>query len=428
MNKKYVVLLLLIIIAGLSYGQENRGAVDIGERKTIASKVLQEGRAFQIYLPASYFYSEKGSYPVIYVMDGDYNFHYETGLIELLSTISERIPEVIVVGISDNGSEKYRNNCKPTNATEKSGNATNFMAFIETELKPYINQNYRTSEYDILIGHSLGGLFVTNYLIENQQAFDTYIAIEPALWWNDYEIVQRADSVFQNQKKLESTYFLSLGNMKGMGVRPFVGVLDTYFPDQHNWTFSHYENENHNSVGLVTIKNALEVLFRDWEMTREKFQGFEDARQLLSHFVDLNKKFKSSFTLPKGLIGNVVYFYRDNEAELNTLEEGIKKDFPSSVDEFYVQKALVFFERNELEKAKNIYESTIKSKPGSFQSYDGLSKVYYAQGKYVEAEKMSEHALEIAREMNARQWLLNELESNREKIKRTKHTTVDNTR
>ena len=106
MNKKYVVLFLLIITAGLAYGQENRGAINIGERKMIASKVLQEERAFQVYLPASYFYSEKGSFPVIYIMDGDYNFHYETGLIELLSSISERIPEVIVVGISDNGSEK----------------------------------------------------------------------------------------------------------------------------------------------------------------------------------------------------------------------------------------------------------------------------------------------------------------------------------
>ena len=174
---KNYLLLLCFLFANISYGQVVKNALINGERTAINSTYLKEERTFQVYLPPNYFFDQKGNFPVVYLMDGDYNFHYDTGLFELLSSVAGKIPEMIIVGISDKGSAKYRANCTPSHLSKKKGNASNFMSFIEKELKPYIQKNYRTSNYDILIGHSIGGLFVTNYFLGKPKAFDSSILL-----------------------------------------------------------------------------------------------------------------------------------------------------------------------------------------------------------------------------------------------------------
>lgn len=404
-------LALFLTFIPLVNAQKSGSSVTIGERISIQSDILKEERNIQVYLPPSYYYGEKANFPVVYLMDGDYNFHYDTGLIELLSSVSEEIPEMIVIGISDEGAEKYRNYCKPTNESPKSGDADKFMSFIEQELKPFVKQHYKASEYDILIGHSIGGLFTTNYFIKNQQAFDAYIAIDPALWWNDYRIVEEADSLLSSQEELKAEYFISLANMKGMGTMPFVGILDKYFPYQDHWHFRHFQDENHNSVGLPTIKYALRTLFAEWEVDRDKFMTFDGPKGLINHYTTLKTAFQTSFVLPTGLLGNAVYYYREKPDELDKLEAGIKEHFPASLDEFYIQKALLYFEKGEYDKAAEIYKMNMALHPKSFKSYDGLAQVYMANEDFKKAREMSQKTINMAREVKVRQWQLNELEA-----------------
>lgn len=418
MNKNILFLLLLFYVSGIVYGQEINSGITIGERKSIPSKVLEEDRAFQVYLPPSYYSNPKGNFPVVYLIDGDYNFHYDTGLIELLSSVSGKIPEMIVVGIADKGKTKYRKNCTPDYIPKREGNASNFMLFIENELKPYIHQNYRVSGYEILIGHSIGGVFVTNYLLENPQAFDSYIAIDPALWLGDYEIINKANTVFKDKKEIGANLFISLADTKEMGVRQFVGVLDKHFPEEKDWSFMYFKNENHNSVGLVTIKKSLEEIFKNWEITRQEFYSFKSAQQIIDHYSQLSTDFSTSFSIPPYFLGNVIYYYFNHkkQEDLLILESGIKNKLPGSVEDYYLQLALNHLENEELDKAMNIYSTRIKENPLSFSSYDGMSKIYVTQGELQKALQSSKTSIEIAKKCKARQWMMNELYSNFENI------------
>lgn len=417
MKNQLLLIFSFLILPFQQYGQSQGDAIASGDRLQITSKILNEERSFQVYLPPSYYFSKKNDYPVIYVMDGDYNFHYDTGLIELLSAVSEKIPEMIVVGIADKGSESYRNNCYPTNTSEKSGNAANFRKFIEEELKPYINETYRASNYDILIGHSVGGLFVSDYFLEQPHSFGAFIAIDPALWYNDYEIIDRADETFSTWKDLDEDFYISLSQLKGMGVRQFVGKLAKYFPEKQHWNYFKYDDENHNSVGLVTIKDALEDLFREWEIEKAKFMSFQNAQALLDHFRELKTQFNSSFLLPPGLIANVTYYYREDPEQMDILEEGIEQDFPASLDEFYTQKALIKLEGDELKVAEKILKDNLELHPDSFKSYQGLSKVYIAKNDPKTASEMSKKALKLAKEEHARQWQINQLQAEVDKTR-----------
>ncbi len=416
--KKYIFLLILLT-TNLSFGQNAESALITGDRHSITSKHLGEERTFQVYLPPSYFFSKSSNFPVVYLIDGDYNFHYDTGLIESLSEVANRIPEMIVIGISDKGNTKYKKNCTLASASSKEGNARNFMAFIEKELKPHIQKNYRTSTYDIIIGHSIGGLFVTNYFLENPKAFDNYIAIDPSYWWDDFEVISRADSLFKDRKELESNLFVSLAATKGMGVQQFVGVLDKYYPNQQKWTYLHYPDESHGSVGLITISDALQAIFKGWEISRKKFYSFKTAQDVIDNYKKFTTDYSTSFSIPSYSLGNIVYFYfrRELAEDLKILESGINQHFPSSSSDFYTQLALNHFEKGALDKAEEMYKKGIQSNPLSFKSYEGLSKLYLEQKEFEKATANINKCLKIAQQVKVRQWLLNELRSTEEKIK-----------
>ena len=411
--------ILALIFTNITLLGQSLNEIKIGNRLQITSEYMDEEREFQVYLPPTYFFSDKNNYPVIYLMDGDYNFQYVTGLIELMSNVSGKMPECIVVGISDKGSSKYRANCTPDQIKEWNGNAGNYMEFIDKELKPYINSNYKTAGYDIIIGHSIGGLFVTNFLIEKPSSFKAFIAIDPALWLGDFEIISRADSILRTRKELASTYYISSSSAKGMGINKFVKTLKKRISDKHSWEYFKLEEENHNSVGLPTIKNSFEAIFDGWSVSEKEFFSFKNSSEVLNHFTELTKRFPSFVTIHPYFMGNIMYYYfeYDKKEDLLNLENGIKEHFPGSIEEFYNQLALKHLKNEDYESAIIYFNKSIATNAASFNAYDGLSKVFLSQKKYEAALTASEKSISIAVTVNARQWMMNQLNANLENIK-----------
>lgn len=80
----------------------------------------------------------------------------------------------------------------PTNSLERfkgyhptSSGAENFLQFLTQELRIKINNTYRASGNNMLLGHSFGGLFTMYTFIHHTQAFDAYIAHDPSFWWDN---------------------------------------------------------------------------------------------------------------------------------------------------------------------------------------------------------------------------------------------------
>ena len=110
-------------------------------------------------------------------------------------------------------------------------------------------------------------------------------------------------------------------------------------------------------------------------------------------------------------MGNVVYYYfnQNKKEDLLILENDISKYFPGSVEEFYNQLALCYFEIKEYEKAIESYNKSITYNSSSFYAFNGIAKVFLAQGEFEEALSNSKKSIEVAEACNARQWMLNQL-------------------
>ncbi len=420
MNKFFIQIAILTLYSTVLFGQNNLNKVEIGNRYQFTSEIMNEEREFQVYLPPTYYFNDKNNYPVIYLLDGDYNFHYVTGLVELMSNVSGKMPEFIVVGIADKGASKYRKNCTPNEIEGKNGNAGNYMRFIDSELKPLIEEKFRTADYNILIGQSIGGLFVTNFHLQKPDSFKAFIAIDPALWFGEYEIINRADSIFKEKNSLSTSYYVSSSNALGMGIDKYAEILETHFTGSRNWKYFNLEEENHNSVGLPTIKKSFEDIFKNWSISESQFKSFKSANEVINHYKELSKKYPSIVSIHPYFLGNIIYYYfnRNKKEDLLILENGIKENFPASIDEFYNQLALNYFENEEYQKAIENYQESITHNSASFNSYDGIAQVYLAMKNYEKAILSSKKAIELALNYNARQWMLNQLIASFENIKK----------
>lgn len=173
------VFMLSLIMPVLSQSAGDNMA--IGEFKTIYSKVLSENRRFIISLPDEYNDTAK-DYPVLYLIDGEKLFVFAEAVGAKNSLrFDPDVKDIIIVGID---TDQNRNrDLIPAIVKNRpgSGGAKKFTAFIEKELKPYINKKYRTDGYDVLYGGSNGGLFAIYALLKKPDMFDAYIASSPMI-------------------------------------------------------------------------------------------------------------------------------------------------------------------------------------------------------------------------------------------------------
>ena len=152
----------------------------------------------------------KQGYPVVYVLDGNSIFATVVEQSRREALVGE-LKAAVIVGIGyptddpgviereriyDLSPQASAASLPPMLRAAKTGGADGFTKFILTELKPKIESLFPVDRDDSsLVGHSLGGLLVLNTLFEHPRAFHSYVAISPAIWWNDAAVL-RLEPVF----------------------------------------------------------------------------------------------------------------------------------------------------------------------------------------------------------------------------------------
>jgi uncharacterized protein len=185
----------------------------LGSIEEIESKILSEKRILNIYLPEGYIQNDTTSYPVVYLLDGsaDEDFIHTVGLFQF-NTFSwiDRVPKSIVVGIAN--VDRRRDFTFPsTIESEKknfptTGHSDKFISFLEEELKPFINNKYKTNSSSMLIGQSLGGLLATEILFKNPTLFDKYLIISPSIWWDNGSLLNQPIPKIETLSQKTSVY------------------------------------------------------------------------------------------------------------------------------------------------------------------------------------------------------------------------------
>ena len=233
-----------------------------------------------VHLPLTYGMNED-SYPVIYYTDAFVCTEIVTGTKKILD-LSGKIANTILVGISHEGdfTEFVVNRSRdltPTHipqdqilvypeATPASGGADNFLAFIEHELFPLVEQEYRVDTSNRgLIGSSYGGLFAAWTMVNSPELFQRYLMASPALFWDDCLFFRQEEELWQKSQTLNAKVYISAGEKE---LEPFLQSI-IRFREQFTahkykgfeFTFHIMRERDHETSFIEALPNGLEYLY-----------------------------------------------------------------------------------------------------------------------------------------------------------------------
>lgn len=407
-NHTLIITILVLFLSGPLLGQND---IVIGKMDSIQSKILGETRELMVYVPNdgpnSLFVKKK--YPVVYVLDGNAHFISVVGMLERFSG-NNITPEMIVVAIPNTDRTRDLTHSKakpnppmvPEGLANASGGGKNFLSFIEKELVPYIDKTYPTEPYKMLIGHSFGGLFVMNVLLEKPELFNSYISIDPSMWWNDKKLLTAYKNTnLKDDKFKNKSLYLGIANTleKGMdtvSVRQEKGQMASHINSifetrdflkkgkNTNVLFAskYYENDTHNSAPLITTYDGMRFIFEFYKFNVE----FSD---LLDDNTDIVNKMRIHYAKASRTLG---YDNKPDESMLNGM--GYR---------------LLGMENADL--AGQFFRLNVDYYPKSFNVYDSLGDYYLHIKNKDKAIESFEKALAIKENPDSRK-KLDELKSN----------------
>ncbi|HEX8386383.1 MAG TPA: alpha/beta hydrolase-fold protein [Rubricoccaceae bacterium] len=228
----------------------------IGETFTLPSSVLGETRRINVYAPYGYAESDTLRLPVLYMPDGGVqeDFLHVAGLVQILSLNGGMRPHLLV-GIEN--TERRRDLTGPTEVAAdraiapRVGGSAAFRAFLRDELRPAVDSLYRTTGETAIVGESLAGLFVVETLLLEPTLFDTYVAIDPSLWWNGGRLAADAAALIQRAPGAGKTLYLAtssegevevaerFADVLGTGGAGGLRVHDVHLPEETHLTVYH---------------------------------------------------------------------------------------------------------------------------------------------------------------------------------------------
>lgn len=395
--KNVILTLGLFALSLLSIAQSNN--IVIGTIDTVNSKILNEKRPIWIYKPENVIGNNdvQKQYPVIYLLDGDWHFSSVVGIIEQMSYINGNTicPEMIIVGIPIKDRFRDLTPSCDSSINKTSGGYNNFISFINDELFPFIDSTYPTAPYKVFIGHSLGGLTVVNTLMKFPNMFNSYIAIDPSLWWDNQISLKEAETVLSSNKFEGKRLFLAIANNmnKGMDTASvrndntrntlairsnlkFSDILKANTNNELDFQTKYYVNESHGSIPLIATYDALHFAFDFYNFPLDKSDYADTtmaiAYRMEKHYNDVSKK--------------MGYKINPSESIINTL----------GYNAIYLKN---------LPLAEYFFKMNISNFPDSYNAFDSFGDYFVSVGNVEQATIMYKKALSIYDNLETRKKL-----------------------
>ena len=148
----------------------------------------------------------------------------------------------------------------------QTGGASLFLDFINNELLPFIDSNYRIDDKNrILCGYSFGGLFALYTLFHNPNIFNKYLIGSPSIHFNDGISFEYEINYADNYSNLKIDVFMSSGELEERtreNVKKMEGQLRARNYKNLKLETVIFENENHVTCYPAAISRGLVELFK----------------------------------------------------------------------------------------------------------------------------------------------------------------------
>jgi len=348
---------MLIILMTSVHGQAGKKSYRLRATK-ISSTILEETRFISIYLPENYMQSES-KYPVFYLLDGGFHLDHAGAAADYLATRGH-MPDIIVVAIHNIDRSRDFSPVHVDNIPT-SGGAEKFLGFLSEELLPYLDENYRTAGFNILLGHSFGGTFIGYTLLEKPKLFDAFVAVSPYLMFADNFVVNKSSKKLKPFKQTKY-FYMTVGNEERYfdALEEYTSIMKENAGESVIFKYVKMPEEDHLTTPYLSVFSGLKFIFSGWQLPEELLQG--DLEGIDKHYKQISLRYGIELETPEPVINALGYRY---------LQDG---DF---------------------EKAIAIFKTNVKRYPGSANVYDSLGEALENNGNSEEAAQNYQKAIDL---------------------------------
>lgn len=343
--------------------------------KTIPSTKMGGERELKIQLPRNYDQNKEKKYPIILVLDGDYLFEPMAGNVDYFSYWDD-MPESIVVGVN-----QYKTRDSDTKfddqryLPEKTG--AKFFEFLGMELLPFLNKQYRTTNFIIVAGHDITANFIDYYLLKEMPIFQGYINLSPDL---APEMAVRLTESLKNSNS-PKWFCLSTSSNDIPALKKGIKELDSQLsvidnPNLHYY-FDDIEDATHYSLVGHAIPKALSQIFISFRPigVKEYDEIIASQESPLDYLIKKYDGIKSMYGIEKKIrindffaIGKALE-YQEKWEDLEKLGDLARKHYPgTTLGTYYLARS--YEAGGDPRKAMKTYQSAYGQEEISFITVD----------------------------------------------------------
>ena len=361
-------LFLLVLCLGLSINAQTT-------QEIFESFKLQERRDVHYFFPENLDESKK--YPLIIVLDAEYLFEQVVATSKFYSRF-HGAPESIVVGIDQSKNDLRFEDCSfdpDTGLPEEK--SKKFFEFIGMELIPYLDLNYSTAPFKMIVGYDISANFENYWLFKNNSLFKAYVNISPTL------APEMENRVPSRLEVLEQQIFYQL-IIEGEKTKSTDAILamdqaiKKIEKETLHYFFDTYEDADHISVATYGLGKAFDNIFSMFKPISPKEYKAEILTSEEPVFNYLEKKYQGiedlfGFSKPVAL-NDIMAIYaasrkKEDYESLKPLSDLCKKQYPKTMLGFYFE-AEHYEQMGEPKKALKTFEKAFLMEEIDFLTKD----------------------------------------------------------
>ncbi len=355
-NKSLFGIIFVFCLSFCAFGQNQLIASVVHTQHKINSQILGEERTVLVRVPPNYARGAGEKYPVVYMLDAHPPQNaMMAGIIEQQAW-GGTMPEMIIVGIQNTNRGRDLTPTKTERAG--SGGGDKFLDFLEKEVIPLIEKNYRTEPFRIFAGHSLGGLTAVYAFVSRPDLFNAYIAASPVLHWDNDFVIKRAEEVFRQNRDWKKTMFIGIGNEPDYvkGFNTFQNLLKRTKPKNFEYEFREFPDDNHGSVVLPAYYAGFRKIFAGWTPPQTG-----NVADLETHYRRLSERFGYQIKIPEATLNQIGYRLLNANQSTDAIAAFRKnaENYPNSAN-VYDSLAEAFEKNGQLKLALENYEKAYK--------------------------------------------------------------------
>ena len=267
--RRFAPLNVLVLFAMLAAGRAAAEPMLPPRADGLYSNVLHQQRAIEVYLPQESTSDPAARYETLYVLDGDWNSKLVIDVVDFMRKV-EFLPPIIVVSVPNHfdadGTNSRDHDLTPTSSRDqpRSGGAAAFLAFLRTELVPYVEAHYPANGVRSIHGHSYGGLFLFYVLMNDPSLFGGYLVLDPAMGWDKHMFDAIVEAKLPSISGKGKAFYVATRTgqpFEGMGMAGLKPIFEHRAPADLHWNITSYPGETHDSLKLKGTYDALKFAF-----------------------------------------------------------------------------------------------------------------------------------------------------------------------